>query len=117
VIWETGKAPFFGGGAKQRLGLEKLDIAPEPELWKTTQDDGEGVVRLTDGTDAQAIKKHHQRFFKRRATITQRRPRVKSTLCTITQISLRAIYYWGRSVAAEQDVKGLIWLTRIKFND
>lgn len=25
--------------------------------------------------------------------------------------------YWGRSVAAEQDVKGLVWLTRIKFND
>lgn len=25
--------------------------------------------------------------------------------------------YWGRSVAAEQDVKGLIWLTRIDFND
>ena len=55
VIWETGKAPFFGGGAKQRLGLEKLDIAPDPELWKTKHDDGEGVVRLTDGMDAQAF--------------------------------------------------------------
>lgn len=55
VVWETGKAPFFGGGAKQRLGLEKLDIAPDPELWKMKHDDGEGVVRLTDGVDIQAF--------------------------------------------------------------
>ncbi|MEH6687960.1 MAG: PAAR domain-containing protein [Halopseudomonas sabulinigri] len=25
--------------------------------------------------------------------------------------------YWARSVASEQDVKGLLWLTRIKFDD
>lgn len=25
--------------------------------------------------------------------------------------------YWARSIAAEQDTKGLIWLTRISFND
>lgn len=55
VVWETGKAPFFGGGAKQHLGLEKLNIAPNPDLWKTTDDDGEGIVRLSDGVDAQAF--------------------------------------------------------------
>lgn len=55
VVWETGKAPFFGGGAKQRLGLERLDIAPDPDLWETKLDDGEGVIRLTDGKDAQAF--------------------------------------------------------------
>jgi hypothetical protein len=27
------------------------------------------------------------------------------------------IDYWNRSAAHEQDVKGLIWLTRIEFND
>lgn len=25
--------------------------------------------------------------------------------------------YWARSIASEQDVKGLIWLSRVKFND
>lgn len=25
--------------------------------------------------------------------------------------------YWNRSVASEQDVKGLLWLSRVKFND
>lgn len=55
VIWGTGKAPFFGGGAKQQLGLAKLDVAPDPELWTETHDDGKGVVRLTDGMDAQAF--------------------------------------------------------------
>ena len=53
VVWEVGKAPFFGGGAKQSLGLEKLDVAPQPEQWLTVEDKGEGVIRLTDGVDDQ----------------------------------------------------------------
>lgn len=53
VVWEVGKAPFFGGGAKQCLGLEKLDVAPRPEQWQNLEDKGEGVIRLTDGIDDQ----------------------------------------------------------------
>lgn len=53
VVWEVGKAPFFGGGAKQGLGLEKLDVAPQPEQWQNLEDKGEGVIRLTDGLDTQ----------------------------------------------------------------
>lgn len=53
VVWEVGKAPFFGGGAKQHLGMEKLDVVPYPEQWQTLEDNGEGVIRLTDGVDAQ----------------------------------------------------------------
>lgn len=55
VVWEVGKAPFFGGGAGQRLGLEKLDVSPQPERWQLTEDQGEGVIRLSDGLDTQAF--------------------------------------------------------------
>lgn len=55
VVWETGKAPFFDGGAKQHLGLEKLDVSPLPEQWQLTDDKGEGVIGLSDGLDAQTF--------------------------------------------------------------
>lgn len=53
VVWESGKAPFFGGGAGQRLGLERLDITQQPEQWQIVEDDGKGILRLTDGEDEQ----------------------------------------------------------------
>jgi len=49
VVWQTGKAPFFHGGAGQRLGLEKLQVGTPTERWETDQDHGDGVAVLRDG--------------------------------------------------------------------
>jgi hypothetical protein len=49
VNWQTGKAPFFHGGAGQRLGLEKLHVGTPAESWEIAQDHGDGVAVLRDG--------------------------------------------------------------------
>ncbi|MEK6669778.1 MAG: hypothetical protein AABZ19_13205 [Pseudomonadota bacterium] len=49
VVWLVGKAPFFHGGAGQRLGLEKLHVSTPADGWQIDQDDGDGLAVLMDG--------------------------------------------------------------------
>ena len=49
VIWHTGKAPFFQGGAGQRLGLERIHVNTPADGWQIDEDDGDGVPVLRDG--------------------------------------------------------------------
>lgn len=49
VLWQSGKAPFFHGGAGQRLGLERLHVGTPAEDWGIAQDHGDGVAVLRDG--------------------------------------------------------------------
>ena len=46
LVWQVGKAPFLSGGARQRLGIERLHVSTPAEGWLIDQDDGDGVAVL-----------------------------------------------------------------------
>lgn len=48
VVWHSGNAPFFQGGAVQHLGWEKVRVDTAADGWRIDQDDGDGVCVLTD---------------------------------------------------------------------